>query len=473
MGLESVGFPTEHQYFYNVLDVNGELLSQVSFFDDSTNSTTTRGSAFVADWMSQEELIIAGSFMYNSGVDQLGSLVKYNILTQEFDIIGLYNIDLQNQFNTVNLVGAEDLIVSGIYLNPSLDQALGVYKINIANGIVWEFNNSCGDFCSATPHQVINSSNNEIYVLAQEYDTNQPAFSQRLSTMLIKLDEQGQELWRVYPGDPENFWIDPGGIIETDNGILVFYSNPKFYQANNQHSSNLESEIQFSQYDHNGNLLWSDHLDNDVLEVYSEQENSLFHHFTKAMQTSDGSYVLSGQMGYRAFLLKLDSNFEIDWYRLYTPHTFLENPNTPQFTVLYNFIPTLDGGYMMAGQYDSAPGDIYPQGIQTAIALKVDEFGCLEPGCQLNDPIGIEEIQGLGVKLFPNPAKEELTLQFNPSFNSNEIEDILIYDIQGKSVLNKSFHSNRIDISSLHAGLYLLELRTKNGERMSARFVKE
>lgn len=67
--------------------------------------------------------------------------------------------------------------------------------------------------------------------------------------------------------------------------------------------------------------------------------------------------------------------------------------------------------------------------------------------------------------LFPNPAKNEITLKINASFNNIEI-----FDSRGRLVLVSK--EKTIDISSLPSGVYFVKVITKSGELFTDKFVK-
>ena len=67
--------------------------------------------------------------------------------------------------------------------------------------------------------------------------------------------------------------------------------------------------------------------------------------------------------------------------------------------------------------------------------------------------------------LFPNPAKNEITLKINALFNNIEI-----FDSRGRLVLVSK--EKTIDISSLTSGVYFVKVITENGSLFADKFVK-
>lgn len=66
----------------------------------------------------------------------------------------------------------------------------------------------------------------------------------------------------------------------------------------------------------------------------------------------------------------------------------------------------------------------------------------------------------IDLKLFPNPASQQITIE-----SESQIESILFYDLMGKQVLTiASLRGNTIDISELPKGIYFLEVYSSEGK---------
>jgi hypothetical protein len=69
-------------------------------------------------------------------------------------------------------------------------------------------------------------------------------------------------------------------------------------------------------------------------------------------------------------------------------------------------------------------------------------------------------------KIYPNPVQDLLTIQSN-----SEIEKIEIYSLEGKLVLQST--QNLFNVQSLENGIYLLKIKTINGEISTKKFIKK
>jgi hypothetical protein len=119
---------------------------------------------------------------------------------------------------------------------------------------------------------------------------------------------------------------------------------------------------------------------------------------------------------------------------------------------LQNFTPTANGSY----------------------AVALDVSGCVDTSaCVSIQNVGIEEIEGYIIKLFPNPATTHITLDLGAQ--NQKIESVNIFTVAGQKVLilNNVQSDEPIDVQSLKPGIYLLEGVLESGERFVGKFVKE
>ncbi|MEO8068459.1 MAG: T9SS type A sorting domain-containing protein, partial [Flavobacteriales bacterium] len=127
--------------------------------------------------------------------------------------------------------------------------------------------------------------------------------------------------------------------------------------------------------------------------------------------------------------------------------------------------PTPDGGFVAAGSVlNSASGNNPPGYTQDVWVIKVDSFGCIEPGCQLIT--GLEsQVSNLkdALRVWPNPVASggEVTVQVQlPEGLRNTVLRLVLVNAQGQLVREQSARTgeNALDLSGLSAGLYHVHL---------------
>ncbi|MEY4594084.1 MAG: hypothetical protein RIQ47_494 [Bacteroidota bacterium] len=84
--------------------------------------------------------------------------------------------------------------------------------------------------------------------------------------------------------------------------------------------------------------------------------------------------------------------------------------------------------------------------------------------------VGVEEVQDFQFTVFPQPAKDILNVRWND--NVEYPEEIIIWNMFGEKVIQRSAEKPTVDCSGLPGGMYLLQLNAK-GERRVKKFIKE
>ena len=85
-----------------------------------------------------------------------------------------------------------------------------------------------------------------------------------------------------------------------------------------------------------------------------------------------------------------------------------------------------------------------------------------------NQVLSISDISENKFKTYPNPVLERL---FIVSENT-QIENIRIYSINGKQVLDDSNFDNSLDVSGLSEGVYFIEIQSSEGKSIQ-KFIKQ
>lgn len=72
-----------------------------------------------------------------------------------------------------------------------------------------------------------------------------------------------------------------------------------------------------------------------------------------------------------------------------------------------------------------------------------------------------------GLQLFPNPAKNLIQIKLN-----SKIDEITLFDSQGKVILIQTQNNNEINIEKLSKGVYIIDVLIEN-ENFYRKFIKE
>ena len=91
----------------------------------------------------------------------------------------------------------------------------------------------------------------------------------------------------------------------------------------------------------------------------------------------------------------------------------------------------------------------------------------------VDELVATDEVVKPSFKLFPNPAKNQLTVALSQTINQ---ADLKIFSVDGKSVVNTSFSQTnkvKVNVEDLISGVYIVEIKTENGIVLKERFIKK
>ncbi|HKR05807.1 MAG TPA: T9SS type A sorting domain-containing protein [Bacteroidia bacterium] len=136
-----------------------------------------------------------------------------------------------------------------------------------------------------------------------------------------------------------------------------------------------------------------------------------------------------------------------------------------------NFTATGNENFLIIGNFkDDASTDtmmVNPNGSVTFTYYYFDDVS-------LTPCTGIEEQnENAEIKVYPNPAQDELLVN---GYSSSEEKEVIITDVSGRKVLTQSIsnQSLKINVQSLNAGIYFIEINGSNpdGQRDRKKFLK-
>lgn len=173
---------------------------------------------------------------------------------------------------------------------------------------------------------------------------------------------------------------------------------------------------------------------------------------------SDGTvYFLYKETGYpdESFIaVKMDTDLNVEWKRFCKTDISIESLD---YCILYKDEQGEEQGIAWVGN-----------GTNTS----TNKMGLVLLFLNHDGPVGINEssIEVRPYAFYPNPAKEQLHMQFSPDVKPTLVE---LYDLQGRLVRTQDNNFEGIDLSLLPAGTYSMRVILENGEVYSDKVVKE
>ncbi|MCB9052226.1 MAG: hypothetical protein H6556_22560 [Lewinellaceae bacterium] len=297
---------------------------------------------------------------------------------------------------------------------------------------------------------IIASIRSNVNIARQDYEAR---------NHLFKINEQGDVLWEYFSPTGELRGKEGRAIATSDGGLLVFtgqgvevYVNPVTGQLRwHNYVFKLDSSRQEE---------WG------VLVRDSLPSTSPNNQLTSGIEMQDGSgYAVAGNLIARTpenwffsgVLAKISPDGELLWKRYYQ-HIAGEGPRH----YINDLAQAPDGGFIMVGEVRDTVNAPRQQGW----LLKVDEYGCLVPGCELISgaeepkPSGdSESSDGCTLLLYPNPVSEALQVYFTAPAGGEHHFRIL--DAQGREWRRFSTRLSEVtllvEVGELPGGVYYLQ----------------
>ena len=297
-----------------------------------------------------------------------------------------------------------------------------------------------------------------------------------IDALFMKVSADGELQWLTH------FGIDPGS---ESTPAVNRCADGNFLLAGSQGISGdffyTYRKALLRKFDIEGETIWETLIGNQSEMTY----------FTMVREDEEGNVVCSGNTagvenyGKVATLSKYEG-FTGDniWYRTYHS-THCDNQNNSDENWDFTLLP--DGGYALVGFTLEIPPCPYVS--QDVWLIKVDEYGCVEPGCQLIDgltDLNIGWEQTMSLYPVPLPKGSSMHISFSPADGgqtmpyAQEDTELLLMDLQGKHIARRPVAA-RGDSSSfmetweieLASGNYLLHWMGSRGWYDTLQFTVE
>jgi hypothetical protein len=282
----------------------------------------------------------------------------------------------------------------------------------------------------------------------------------QFQTYITSVDSLGNELWTYLSPISDGLRDGARDMILLDDGSLIVASGIG-YEQERPSVNVVYYEKSVFKLNSNQELEWEISFPEDSITSRAHTTNLL-------NISNDSGFILAGtdvntdwevyfqEMGW---LAKIDYDGQEIWKRKYL---YLDTDKSDH--KFFDIKETSDGGFILCGESrDRTQGAEYPQ---QAWLLKLDEYGCLVPGCHLINDVRETETVSYELKFYPNPTSDYLNI-FMRHHRGSQNFTFRIRNGVGQQVAEfKQIIQEEtlmIDLAGYSSGVYYLEVR-QNGE---------
>jgi hypothetical protein len=378
-----------------------------------------------------------------------------------FDTLGAKFFGIQKTYSNGIILAGQKSIGAG-------DGYAYLLKINSSNDTIWskiindQLDNMLGN-------KIIETYDSSLISIGFTFIGNS---IYKQDWYILKTDSLGNLKWWLHPGNPNLNDGSAADIIQTKDSCYVVVGGKAVYRDAN--GEKFDGHIM--KIDRNGNILWDKTYRKRLLE---SPYDSVYCFFNSIVELDDGGFIVAAneqiQMGgghYNSVLYLFDSNGDT----LKTKHYCTRCEYTTGGIPTQEFPTTIkkidDGSFLIGGWGTFVYIFNHPYE-QQMFLIKTDQFGCdgTEEICDTLTTANTLKTKQQNMLLYPNPAKESITINLSENNNNKEIT---IYDIYGrklkqiKYVIVRNSEAISINVSNLQSGVYILKV----GENV-AKFIKE
>jgi hypothetical protein len=405
-------------------------------------------------------LIVAGEAFDSSRTSSV--LIKY---TPQGDTI--WTRRYQDQANLQGFLRSDDMIITpdSSYIlvgqsSTSYNNSFQILNVERNGRIRW--NKTVGHGLNYTGEHSLVALEDGFVMGYFHTNTNLTPIYYDVFCNIKKNDYGGNLLWE-WQNDTSIQLLGANDLIQTkDKGWVVGTAIGKEFLNTGGQTSRLAEQPYVFKLDSARNWLWGTPLrgisysnHSKIMKVIEQPDSSLL-----AFGITTDTLTISGSFAGRrnGLVAKLSANGDSLWSHQY----YYMNQAWANHEI-FDVEQTHDGGYLVAGQALFTGQGPYQQGW----LLKLDQHGCLVPGCHLPDTtnsiLPLHAQPQAELKLYPNPAVDYL----NVLYRNKQVGEKLtfwILDVQGRVLQS---HTAR-DISDktyifpvweLLGGWYVLEVR--------------
>jgi hypothetical protein len=299
---------------------------------------------------------------------------------------------------------------------------------------------------------------------------------------VVKTDTLGEIVWQKSLGGSD--WDIPNAIFTISNGEILIFGETKSNDGDvsGNHFSPNRFDVWLAKLDANGTMLGQ--------QCFGGRSNERMNLYSVA-KINDYRYMIASETGYsdgdvNCIILPSDTDawfFEIKDCDYYAPSipVLPEGPidvctvSTPQSTYIipeaansngyvWELLPSTSGTLNQSNNQVTISWDTAFSGIASLRVFNFNDCGnsawCDTLHIQVETCLGINELMGDGLRVYPNPASESVVFEYVNNSLTGNAQTITITDIYGRSVAQIPVTGEKTvwDARGVAPGVYLYQI---------------
>jgi hypothetical protein len=402
--------------------------------------------------------------------------VKYNTegeLIEEYLHPNLYPNEKYMRTDDMKITADSGFIVVSGISHPQGVGDVSILKLDKNGSKIWHISSIDSNYIEHIP--CVYATNDNHYIIGYQQDNlSGVQMNYTVRSKLEKIDSLGNTVWTYQSPSNEQIHGVNDLIQSKDGGFVVASALGYEVLAASGTWSQFYYDAYIYKLDSARNFLWGRVIPSTVIDLAT---------FQKVIELEDSSLFAFGEVNrwhsnlggfiQHGRIVKLSPQGDSIWSRNYE---YLSTANVRH--TVYDAERTHDGGFLICGEangVDTIPSN--PVIFQQGWLIKLDEEGCLVPGCHIiTSVLPIAERASISLSLYPNPTVDYLNVHY---YNQTTKEHLTfsVVDMQGRvlsrfETYDQSDKTYIVPVSDLVVGMYVLEVRQEGVVIGSEQFVK-
>lgn len=297
-------------------------------------------------------------------------------------------------------------VLIGIDADPNASNGdIYLLRVDAHGNVLSEF--FYGNSQNDTPFALLAQSDGGLIIGSRKSNIGQSGNNFTSRTHIFKVDSNGEIEWE-YLASGNQLTDYATTILPSNDGGVIVSSGKGIEHEINSNNSHLLWFPYFFKLDANHELEWSrefrglwQSLDFTINEMVAANDGSGYVGVSRISEN-----ISTGEEALGSWIIKVSPEGDSLWARYYSFFDGLASKPTP-----YDIKNTSDGGYIIIGKTDTKIIPDEPS-VRRGWILKVDQYGCLIPGCQGDYTSSEEEgLDAFKLAIYPNPASDFLNFE--------------------------------------------------------------
>lgn len=242
-------------------------------------------------------------------------------------------------------------------------------------------------------------------------------------TIIVEFDTLGNKIWEYQSPIDEDWTGTLGGIVSNDKDEIIYVSGKGYINDPNGVSDYFNYNWYATKIDRNRNIIWR------ILIPSTTESPAEACRFWNILKLKDNvSYITMGmdfkyEPRYFGWLAKFSDDGQLIWTRKYN----VEDRKSIGYEIR-DLAEDTNGNLIAVGE--RLQWDTIGFNAQQAWLMKLDQYGCLTPGCHLVSTKDKYK-EDFYLKIYPNPASDFISFYIDEYTKLNQY---CIRDVKGQLV---------------------------------------